>query len=100
MHNRKFAKPAKAPPAWRKLSALQIERALCFKQGRTVAKDNTVSFEGTVCKSLRPLPVSFSRQQESRGNRDIRWCGENCLQDREDCGIRLKTSHTSVESGT
>jgi transposase len=27
VHNRKFAKPAKAQPAWRKLSALQIERA-------------------------------------------------------------------------
>ena len=48
VHNRKFAKPAKAQPAWRKLSALKIERALCFKQQRTVAKDNTVSFEGTV----------------------------------------------------
>lgn len=48
VHNRKFAKPAKAQPAWRKLSALTIQRALCFKQQRTVAKDNTVSFEGTV----------------------------------------------------
>ena len=48
VHNRKFAKPAKAQPAWRKLSAPTIERALCFKQQRTVAKDNTVSFEGTV----------------------------------------------------
>lgn len=48
VHNRKFAEPAKTAPAWRKLSALKIERALCFKQQRTVAKDNTVSFEGTV----------------------------------------------------
>ena len=48
VHNRKFAKPAQAQPAWRKLSALKIEQALCFKQQRTVAKDNTVSFEGTV----------------------------------------------------
>jgi transposase len=48
VHNRKFAKPAKAEPAWRKLSAVKIERALCFKQQRTVAKDNTVTFEGTV----------------------------------------------------
>ena len=48
VHNRKFAKPARAEPAWRKLSALKIERALCFKQQRTVAKDNTVTFEGTV----------------------------------------------------
>ena len=28
--------------------SLQIERALCFKQQRTVAKDNTISFDGTV----------------------------------------------------
>ena len=48
VHNHKFAKPAKAEPAWRKLSAVTIERALCFKQQRTVAKDNTVTFEGTV----------------------------------------------------
>jgi transposase len=48
VHNRKFAKLAKAEPAWRKLSAVKIERALCFKQQRTVAKDNTVTFEGTV----------------------------------------------------
>lgn len=47
-HNRRFAKLAKAEPAWRKVSALQVERALCFKQHRTVAKDNTISFEGTI----------------------------------------------------
>jgi hypothetical protein len=34
VHNRKFAKPAKAEPAWRKVSMVQIERALCFKQQR------------------------------------------------------------------
>jgi transposase len=48
VHNRKLAKPAKAEPAWRKVSSVQIERALCFKQQRTVGKDNTVTFEGTV----------------------------------------------------
>jgi transposase len=56
VHNRKFAKPAKAEPAWRKVSALQIERALCFKQQRTVAKDNTVSFEGTVFQIPKTSP--------------------------------------------
>ncbi len=56
VHNRKFAKPAKAQPAWRKLSALKIERALCFKQQRTVAKDNTVSFEGTVLQIPKTSP--------------------------------------------
>ena len=48
VHNRKFAKPAKAEPSWRKLSALQIQRALCFKQQRTVAKVNTVTFDGVL----------------------------------------------------
>jgi hypothetical protein len=48
VHNRKFAKPAQARPAWRKFSALQIQWALCFKQQRTVAKDNTVTFAGVV----------------------------------------------------
>jgi transposase len=48
VHNRKFSMPAKAEPAWRTVSSLEIERALCFKQQRTVAKDNTVTFEGTI----------------------------------------------------
>ena len=56
VHNRKFAKPAQAQPAWRKLSALKIERALCFKQQRTVAKDNTVTFEGTVLQIPKTSP--------------------------------------------
>jgi transposase len=56
VHNRKFAKPAKAEPAWRKVSALKIERALCFKQQRTVAKDNTVTFEGTVFQIPKTSP--------------------------------------------
>lgn len=55
-HNRKFAKPAKAEPAWRKVSALQIQRALCFKQQRTVAKDNTISFEATVLQIPKTSP--------------------------------------------
>jgi transposase len=56
VHNRKFAKPAKAQPAWRKLSAVKIERALCFKQQRTVAKDNTVTFEGTLLQIPKTSP--------------------------------------------
>jgi transposase len=56
VHNRKFSKPAKAQPAWRKVSAVQIERALCFKQQRTVAKDNTVTFEGTILQIPKTSP--------------------------------------------
>jgi transposase len=56
-HNRKFKKPAaKAEPAWRKASLQQIEQALCFKQQRTVAKDNTVTFEGTVFQIPKNSP--------------------------------------------
>src|SRR4026208_1303546 len=55
-HNRKFSMPATAEPSWRKLSALQIERSLCFKQQRTVAKDNTVTFEGTVLQIPKTSP--------------------------------------------
>jgi hypothetical protein len=55
-HNRKFAKPAKAEPAWRKVSALKIQRALCFKQQRTVAKDNTITFEATVLQIPKTSP--------------------------------------------
>jgi len=55
-HNRRFAKPAKALPAWRKVSAPQIDTALCFKQQRTVAKDNTISFEGTMLQIPKTSP--------------------------------------------
>jgi transposase len=56
VHNHKFSKPAQAQPAWRKVSSLQIEQALCFKQQRTVAKDNTVTFEGTVLQIPKRSP--------------------------------------------
>ena len=56
VHNRRFSKPAKAEPAWRKVSSVQIEWALCFKQQRTVAKDNTVTFEGTVLQIPKTSP--------------------------------------------
>ncbi len=56
-HNRKFSKPAaKSEPAWRKASSTQIEQALCFKQQRTVAKDNTVTFEGTIFQIPKKSP--------------------------------------------
>jgi hypothetical protein len=56
VHNRKFSKPARAEPAWRIVSSLEIERALCFKQQRTVAKDNTVTFEGTIFQIPKSSP--------------------------------------------
>src|SRR5499425_232435 len=55
-HNRKFSKPALSEPAWRKASSTQIQRALCFKQKRTVAKDHTVTFEGTLFQIPKPSP--------------------------------------------
>jgi hypothetical protein len=49
VHNRRLSKPAlNAQPAWKKVSTLQIDPALCFRDRRTVAKDNTITFEGTV----------------------------------------------------
>src|SRR5215471_14242482 len=55
-HNRKFSKPALSEPAWRKANSTQIERALCFKQKRTVAKDHTVTFEGSLFQIPKPSP--------------------------------------------
>jgi transposase len=65
IHNRKFSKPAaKAQPAWRKTSLKQLEQTLCFKQQRTVAKDNTVSFEGTVFQIPQKSPYrSFANKR-------------------------------------
>ena len=57
VHNRRFSKPAaNAVPAWRKVSSLQIEQALCFKDRRTVAKDNTLTFGGTVFQIPKKSP--------------------------------------------
>ena len=92
VHNRKFAKPAKAEPAWRKVSALQIERALCFKQQRTVAKDNTVTFEGTVLQIPKTSPFRSHANQQSRGARAARWRGGDFLQDRENRYLRFKNN--------
>jgi transposase len=56
-HNRHFSKPAaQSKPAWRKASSIQIEQALCFKQKRTVAKDHTVTFEGTLFQIPKQSP--------------------------------------------
>jgi transposase len=57
VHNRRFSKPARnAQPAWRKVSSLQIDHALCFKDRRTVAKDHTITFEGTVFQIPKQSP--------------------------------------------
>jgi transposase len=56
-HNRKFSKRAvQSEPAWRKANSTQIEKALCFKQKRTVAKDHTVTFEGTLFQIPKHSP--------------------------------------------
>jgi transposase len=67
-HNRKFSKPAaKSQSAWRKVSSTQIEQALCFKDQRTVAKDNTVTFEGTVFQ----IPKKSSHHSYSNKRIDV-----------------------------
>jgi transposase len=55
-HNRKFSKPLQTEPAWRKVSAERIEQALCFKQKRTVANDNTVTFDGVIFQIPKTSP--------------------------------------------
>jgi transposase len=55
-HNRKFSKPAQAQPAWKKATAQKLEQALCFKDKRTVANDNTVTFDGVIFQIPRKSP--------------------------------------------
>jgi transposase len=55
-HNRKFSNPTQAQPAWRKASAQQIEQALCFKEKRTVANDNTITFDGVIFQIPKKSP--------------------------------------------
>ncbi len=56
-HNRQFSKPAReAKAAWRKVDHKRLEQSLCFKYQRTVAKDNTVSFDGAVFQIPKRSP--------------------------------------------
>jgi len=57
-YNRKFAKAAaQARPAWREVDSQSLEQALCFKYQRTVAKDNTVGFKGSVFQIPKRSPL-------------------------------------------
>ena len=56
-HNRRFAKSAsEVKPAWREVDPKALEQALCFKYRRVVAKDHTVSFEGSILQSPKRSP--------------------------------------------
>jgi hypothetical protein len=55
-HNRKFSQPAQTQPAWRKIHSQQIDQALCFKEKRTVANDNTVTFDGVIFQIPKKSP--------------------------------------------
>ena len=66
VHNRRFAKPARnAEPVWSKVTSLQIQQALCFKQRRTVAKDNTVTLMPPSSQSPSSLPFDLMPIRES-----------------------------------
>jgi transposase len=93
-HNRRFSKPAKALPAWRTVSALQIERALCFKQQRTVAKDNTISFEGTILQI--PKTSSFGSYANRRVEVQVKLDGavEIFYKTEKIASFDSKTTHT------
>ena len=55
-HNRRFSKPAQAKPAWRKISSVLLDQALCFKEKRTVANDHTVTFDGVIFQIPKKSP--------------------------------------------
>lgn len=64
LHNRRFSKPATAQPTWTPTTPTQIERALCFKQRRTVANDNTITFDGVAFQIPRKSPYrSFAHKR-------------------------------------
>jgi hypothetical protein len=94
VHNRKFSKPAKAQPAWRKVSPQRIEQALCFKQQRTVAKDNPISLEGTVLQI--PKTSSFGSHANKRVAVHVMLDGavEFFYKTKEIAAFDSKTTHT------
>ena len=94
VHNRKFSKPAKAQPAWRKVRTQRIEQALCFKQQRTVAKDNTISLEGTVLQI--PKTSSFGSHANKRVDVHVMLDGavEFFYKTKKIAAFDSKTTHT------
>lgn len=93
-HNRKFAKPAMAEPVWRKATRQQIERALCFKQQRTVANDNTISFEGSVLQIPKTSP--YRSYANRKVDIEVRLDGaiEIFYQNQKIASFDSKTTHT------
>ncbi len=61
-HNRKFAKPAASSQNGEKLPPPR-EQALCFKQQRTVAKDNTVTFGGAAFRIKKSPYRSYANRE-------------------------------------
>jgi len=95
VHNRKFSKPAlNAQPAWRKVGAQRIEQSLCFKQQRTVAKDNTISLEGTVFQIPKTSP--FGSHANKRIDVHVRLDGavEFFYKTEKIAAFDSKTTHT------
>ena len=43
-------------PAWREVDSKALQQALCFKYHRVVAKDHTVSFEGSILQIPKRSP--------------------------------------------
>ena len=64
-HNRKFSQPAQTQPAWRKIHSQQIDQALCFKEKRTVANDNTVTFDRAIFQIPKESPYRSYAIKES-----------------------------------
>jgi len=95
VHNRKFSKPAlNTQPTWRKVSVQRIEQALCFKQQRTVAKDNTISLEGTVLQIPKTSP--FGSHANKRVDVHVLLDGavEFFYKTKKIASINSKTTHT------
>ena len=63
VHNRKFSKPAKAEPAWRKVSALEIERALCFNNSVRWPRTTRLLSKGRFCRSPGLRPRSYANRR-------------------------------------
>jgi hypothetical protein len=92
-HNRKFSKPAKAQPAWRQASSQQIEQALCFKQQRTVANDNTVTFDGAIFQIPKKSPPRSYANKKIEVHVLLDGAVEFFYQKAKIAGFDLKTAH-------
>ncbi len=87
VHNRKFAKPARAEPAWRKAQRAADRTSFVFQATPYCSPGQHDYFRRDGLSDPQDFSLSFLRKPQSPSARVTRWCSGDLLQDREDRGL-------------